>query len=143
MALNNISLAALNYQGVDLPVGGDGVFASLTFDPRYTATKSIGGNVVYNKMKGRMGVITITCLPTDPCNVLLRGLVNADEAAQGLVRGAGSAIDGGTGQNIVWANGRITQEGDFIISEEVQTVSWTITINEFEIVQLIGLGSLS
>ena len=130
---NNILLSALTLGPATIPMGGEDDVAVFTPDARYTVQQGVNG-AIFSKVASPTGTIVITLYATDPANVILRGLVNADNAALGALPLPGTMIDS-AGQIVAWTRARITQEAPVRLGTNAATQSWTIVASDYTIVQ--------
>ena len=130
---NNVLLSAITLGPAIIPLGGEDDVAVFTPDARYTVQQGVNG-AIFSKVASPTGTITLTFYATDPANVILRGLVNTDNAVQGTLPLPGSMVDS-AGQVVIWSRARITQEAPVRIGTNATVQSWTIVASDYSIVQ--------
>lgn len=135
MASNDVVLAAIQLGIFSIPVSGEGVFYNITPEPIATVGKSLSGEGVANKIKGRRASIEVAAWPHDPAHAVLRAIALAQKATPGGVPLPGGAVDASSSQVATWTGGVLTQEPQFRAGEESEVATATFEVWGFNAVQ--------
>ena len=124
---NDISRQSLIMRDDNIELGGDGEAARVTRGARSSATRGIS-KTVFNKIKNPEEILTIVFLREDVGHRQLIRREAENNARPIRLLDPGRAINGVTGEVITWKDCQCQGEGDFILSEETGTITWTYAL---------------
>lgn len=128
MALNNRVLTSLNLGGSVVPDSGEtgGIAAAITPGERYTVQDGVQ-SAIFSKVVSRMGILVVTCYPSDIAYPILMNLSATDDATLGNMNLFGTMVTATLTSR--WTSGRIRVLPDHNREGESSTVSFTIDID--------------